>query len=73
MNINRISPLKHKCLQIIDTIAKKPDKLYVIEKLPSERITSVAIVGTRRPTAYSKDVTYPLAYDLAKRGVVMNN
>ncbi len=71
MNINRISPLNHKYLQIIDTIAKKPDKLYFIGKLPSERTTSVAIVGTRRPTNYGKEVTHRLSYDLASRGVVI--
>lgn len=71
MNINSISPLKHKYLQIIDTIAKKPKRLYFIGELPPERRPTVAIVGTRKPTAYGKEVTYQLAYDLAKRGVII--
>lgn len=71
MKINSVSPLKHKYLQIIDTIAKKPDRLYFVGNLPTERIPTVAIVGTRKPTAYGKEVTYQLAYDLAKRGVVI--
>lgn len=71
MNINSVSPLKHKYLQIIDTIAKKPKTLYFIGELPSERLPTVAIVGTRKPTSYGKEVTYQLAYDLAKRGVVI--
>lgn len=39
--------------------------------LPEERQPSVAIVGTRKPTAYGKEVTHRLAYDLAKRGVII--
>lgn len=71
MKINSVSPLKHKYLQIIDTIAKKPDRLYFVGNLPTERIPTVAIVGTRKPTAYGKEVAYQLAYDLAMRGVVI--
>ena len=71
MKINSISPLKHKYLQIIDTIAKKPKILYFFGTLPPERIPTVAIVGTRKPTAYGKEVTYQLAYDLAKKGIVV--
>jgi len=40
-------------------------------QLPLERIPTVAIVGTRKPTAYGKEVTYQLAYDLAQKGVVV--
>jgi len=34
-------------------------------------VTSVAIVGTRKPTPYGREVTYRLAYELASRGVVI--
>jgi DNA processing protein len=71
MKINSISPQKHKYLQIIDTIAKVPKTLYFIGDLPSERRPTVAIVGTRKPTAYGKEVTYQLAYNLAKKGVIV--
>ena len=71
MKINSISPQKHKYLQIIDTIAKVPKIVYFIGELPSERRPTVAIVGTRKPTAYGKEVTYQLAYDLAKKGIVI--
>lgn len=71
MKINSISPLKHKYLQIIDTIAKKPNRLYFIGELPAERKPTVAIIGTRKPTAYGKEITYQLAYDLANRGIVV--
>ena len=71
MKINSISPQKHKYLQIIDTIAKIPKTLYFKGDLPAERRLTVAIVGTRKPTAYGKEVTYQLAYDLAKQGIVI--
>ena len=71
MKINKISPLSSKCLQIIDTIAKSPKKLYFIGELPPTRIPTVAIVGSRRPTTYGKEVTYRLSNDLARRGVAI--
>jgi DNA processing protein len=71
MKINSIRPQKHKYLQIIDTIVKKPETLHYIGTLPDERIATVAIVGSRKPTAYGREVTYNLAYDLAKQGVVI--
>lgn len=71
MKINRISSGKHKYLQIVEHIAKPPEKLYFIGSLPEERWPTVAIVGTRKPTAYGKEVTEQLAEELAKRGVVV--
>ena len=48
-----------------------PKEVYVAGTLPKTPVHSVAIVGSRRPTAYGKEVTHRLAYDLAKRGVVI--
>ena len=39
--------------------------------LPDSRRPTVAIVGTRKPSAYGKEVTHRLAYELASRGVVV--
>ncbi len=71
MKINRVSPHNHNYLKIVDSIAKVPEKLYFIGNLPENRIPTVAIVGTRKPTAYGKEVTARLATDLAKRGVII--
>lgn len=71
MKINRISPQANKFLQIVDSIAKPPEKLYFIGKMPETRRPAVAIVGSRKPTNYGKEVTYKLAYDLAKRGIII--
>jgi DNA processing protein len=58
-----ISPLLH--------IAKPPQELYIKGNLPNNRPPVVAIIGTRRPSAYGKEVTRTLAYELAKAGVVI--
>lgn len=71
MKINRIDPDKHEYLQIISTIAKKPKALYYIGELPKTRQPTVAIVRTRKPTAYGKEVAHQLAYELAREGIVI--
>lgn len=71
MKINTISPQGNNFTQIVTSIALVPKKLYYIGTLPADRRPAVAIVGTRKPTAYGQEVTYRLAYDLAKRGVVI--
>src|SRR5438105_1146142 len=71
MKINTITPDEDKYLQIVSHIARKPKKLHYIGTLPPERRLTVAIVGTRRPSSYGKEVTHRLAYDLAQRGIVV--
>ncbi len=71
MKINDISPLNHKYLQILHSIDNVPQKLYYIGRLPEDRRPTVAIVGTRKPTNYGKEVTERLAADLAAKGVVI--
>lgn len=71
MNINKISPDTSDYLQILSSIAIPPKSLYYIGELPKERKLSVAIVGSRRPTAYGRNVTAQLAEALAERGVVI--
>jgi DNA processing protein len=71
MKINALRPDEHKFLQILTHIAQPPKSLDCYGTLPSERRPSVAIVGTRKPTAYGKEVTHQLAYELASRGVVI--
>lgn len=48
-----------------------PQELFVAGTLPAERKATVAIIGSRKPTPYGKEVTHKLAYELAKRGVVI--
>lgn len=71
MKINQISPLDNNFTQIIASIALVPKRLHYIGTLPAERRPTIAIVGTRKPTPYGKEVTMQLATDLAKRGVIV--
>lgn len=71
MKINAIAPDESPYLTLLNSIAKSPKKLYYSGTLPERRITTVAIVGTRRPSNYGKEVTHKLSYDLAKRGIVI--
>ena len=74
MKIKTILPDEHSFLQIISTIASKPKMLYFVGTLPTDRspaVKVVAVVGTRKPTTYGKEVTFNLAYKLAKKGVII--
>src|SRR5690348_11193119 len=71
MNINSTSPDKHKFLQVLAQIDKPPRKVFYSGSLPATRVPTVAIVGTRKPTSYGKEITYKLATELAKKGIVI--
>ena len=71
MKINRATPDKHNYLETLTNIAKVPKYIYFTGSLPDMRIPTVAIVGTRKPTTYGKEVASTLSFDLAKRGVVV--
>ena len=69
-NIKQISPQEDKFLQITTTIAKPPKQLWYIGKMPKPAPT-VAIVGSRKPTAYGREITLRLAKELAENGVIV--
>lgn len=69
--INGLSPLDANYLKILKHIAKCPKRLYFKGQIPDYRRLSVAIVGTRRPTSYGKEVTAKFASQLASRGIVI--
>lgn len=71
IKINKCSPDKHKYLQILNTLAKKPKTLYYRGELPDQRRPTVAVVGSRKPTAYGRQVTDKIASELASRGIVI--
>lgn len=71
MKINELTPDKHKFLQITAYIPNPPKTLFYIGQLPAERVPTIAIVGTRKPTTYGVEVTNRLAYDLAAKGVIV--
>lgn len=71
MKINSTAPAKHNYLRILSTIPSPPKEIFYRGTLPAERVPSVAIIGTRRPTRYGTEVCHTIAYDLAKKGVVI--
>ncbi len=71
MKINKTSPEVQKYLQGISNIAKPPKTLYYIGKIPENRVPTLAVVGTRKPTSYGRDITDKLVHEIASRGVVI--
>jgi DNA processing protein len=71
IKINKTTPDKHKYLAVLGMISKPPKNIFFTGTLPEVRRPTVAIVGTRKPTAYGREVTHKLAYDLAKHGVII--
>ncbi len=69
--INTISTESQNYLQILPTVDKTIKSLYFIGNIPANRTPTVAIVGTRKPTAYGNEIAYKLAYDLAAKGIVI--
>ena len=77
--INQISPLEHDFTEVLDSIALKPKTLYFYGKLPQNVLKNgrktrpkvVSIVGSRHNTKYGEEVAYRLAFELAKKGVVV--
>lgn len=71
MEINRITPDEHIFFQRLAHIANPPKSLCYMGKLPETNAPVVSIVGSRKPSAYGKEVTERLATDLAKAGCVI--
>lgn len=69
--INSISPHSNSYLQILECVSDAPETLFYTGTLPQERRPTVAIVGSRKPTPYGREVTERLADELARRGVVI--
>lgn len=71
MESNSIIPDEHPYLKGMMSLAGLSKRVYAVGVLPPERIVSVAVVGTRRPTNYGTQVACDFAEALARRGVVI--
>lgn len=71
MEINRIRPDEHIFTQRLASIANPPKSLCFMGKLPTSGAPVVAIVGSRKPSAYGREVTEQLASDLATAGCII--
>lgn len=71
LNISKITPGKNAFLSPLSDIYHPPKEIYFYGKLPGKRSPSVAIVGSRKPTAYGREMAHKFAYTLAQRGVII--
>ena len=71
MEINRICPDEHNFTQRLASIANPLKSLCFMGTLPTSGAPVVAIVGSRKPSAYGREVTEQLAGDLAKAGCII--
>ena len=71
MKINKIvKNHKHYPSYLLE-IASQPKQLYYLGEPPMEYLPAVTIVGSRKLTTYGHEVTYKLAYDLAREGITI--
>ena len=71
MKINHTTPEAHEYTSPLNYIDQPPKTLHYLGTLPSSRQPSVAIVGTRKPTSYGREVASRFARELAQAGVVI--
>lgn len=71
MEINRIRPDEHNFTQRLASIANPPKSLCFMGNLPDSGAPVVAIVGSRKPSTYGREVTEQLAGDLATAGCII--
>lgn len=61
---------KHKQYpELLKHVYKPPGRLYRLGEIPTGRF--LAVVGTRRPTSYGREVAYSFTYELAQAGFVI--
>lgn len=68
---NRTNIASQPLLSPLLAIAKPPQELFIKGFLPAKKVPVVAIIGTRRPSAYGREVTHAIASELARKGVVI--
>jgi DNA processing protein len=71
MKINSVLPADAAFPPKLLSIPDVPKKLFIRGELPDHQRLHVAIVGSRKPTAYGREVTLKLAEKLARRGAVI--
>ncbi|MDO8335400.1 MAG: DNA-processing protein DprA [Candidatus Saccharibacteria bacterium] len=71
MKINRITTDKEEYLQGSSNLDDFPKKLYILGNLSEKRLPTIAIIGSRKPTQYGREVTEKIAFELAKAGVIV--
>lgn len=71
LSISKITPDKNAFIAPLGEIYRPVEKLYFYGTLPAKRQPTVAIVGSRKPTNYGREMTHKFAFTLAKQGVII--
>ena len=71
MNIKTFRPEKYEYTKILSNISDCPSELFYKGTLPNKRIKTVAIVGSRKPTAYGRNIANKIANRLAEVGIIV--
>ena len=71
MEIFQINLSDYDYLRDLPHIPDPPKKLFIRGKLPAKRVKTVAIVGTRKPSAYGHEIATKIASECAKNGIVV--
>ena len=71
MEIFQINLSDYDYLRDLPHIPDPPKKLFMQGKLPTKRVKTVAIVGTRKPSAYGREIATKIASECAKNGIVV--
>lgn len=71
MKSNTILIETHNFLKCLIPIVGLSNKVYTKGKLPDRRYPTVAIIGTRRPTAYGTRIAFDFAEKLARAGIIV--
>ena len=71
MEIFQINLSDYNYLRDLPHIPDPPKKLFIRGKLPAKRVKTVAIVGTRKPSAYGREIATKIVSECAKNGIVV--
>lgn len=71
MKSNTVPTGESEYLKVLAAVDESIGSVYLIGELPEIRRPTVAIVGSRKPTAYGLELAYRLAYDAAAAGAVV--
>ena len=71
MEIFQINLSDYAYLRDLPHMPDPPKKLFIRGKLPAKRVKTVAIVGTRKPSAYGHEIATKIASECAKNGIVV--
>jgi DNA processing protein len=71
MKINKVLKQHKHYPPYLKEIAHPPKEFFFIGEPLEDYLPAVAIIGSRKLSSYGKEATYRIAFDLAKKGVVI--